>query len=234
MTLDPSGAQRTQVDGHDVVTVGYTMTSTLLSDRESPGVSEPALLQTGGTWDEPFVMPVDPEVLFQLTGYSCMRESDTPRNSVDGEDTEYFYDFDCMGTGYGQENCHYTVPNTPQDCKDALTAQIGTSQLKIHYERLAWDAALADKVRIGTPTGPNPDLMPDRDAMMNKQRVIYRYFPANSCAEAEHCITGSGWRRLLQFDGDVVNVGKTALDIGQTTPDSPLAAHNVFYLSPVP
>lgn len=228
--FDRGGAARTTVDGHDVVAIGYTMTSTLLTDAASPAVSEPALAAIGGAWDEPFVMPLDPTVLFQLTGYSCMRESDTPTASVDGEDTEYFYDQDCMGQGYGLQNCHYTVPSTPLDCRPALKAAIGTADVDAHFERLAWDPKIADAVRVGRPTSAAPDLAVDVAAMGNN-RVVYRYFPPDSCALAEGCVAGNGWRRLLQFDADVVDVGKTALDIGQTV-DSPLAAHNVFYFSP--
>ena len=28
----------------------------------------------GSTWDEPFILPIDPELLFQRTGFACMDE----------------------------------------------------------------------------------------------------------------------------------------------------------------
>ena len=39
-------------------------------------------------------------------------------------------------------------------------------------------------------------------------------FPADSCALQEACVGASGWRRLLQFDATVHNVGAEALHIG--------------------
>ena len=56
--------------------------ASLLSDFESPAVSEPQLRQVGGAWNEPYVLPIDPELLFQRTGYACMDEDSFPFNSV--------------------------------------------------------------------------------------------------------------------------------------------------------
>ena len=56
--------ERKEVDGHDMVLISYTMTGTVLTDFESPGISEPQLKQIGGIWREPFILPLDPELLF--------------------------------------------------------------------------------------------------------------------------------------------------------------------------
>ncbi len=58
-------AYRTTVEGHDYVLADYTLDTTVVTDLASPGISEPALAAVGGTWDEPFVFPIDPELLVQ-------------------------------------------------------------------------------------------------------------------------------------------------------------------------
>ena len=91
MTLNGAPSRRT-VDGHDVVAVNYTFSSVLLSDEASPGVSEQRLRSVGGTWREPFTLPIDPELIMQRTGYACMDEAQFPFASVDSEEVDTFYD----------------------------------------------------------------------------------------------------------------------------------------------
>jgi hypothetical protein len=74
---------RQTVDGHDVVRVHYRFSSVLLSDESSPGDAERKLRTVGGTWNEPFVLPIDPELVFQRTGFACMDEDQFPFGSVD-------------------------------------------------------------------------------------------------------------------------------------------------------
>src|SRR5207237_9727274 len=97
----------------------YQMSSVLLTDFASPGSSEPNLTKIGGVWDEPFVLPVDPEMLLQRTGFTCMDEEDFPFPSVDSEETDSFYDQDCdiepTLTSVGQ--CHETR-FVSQSCAD--------------------------------------------------------------------------------------------------------------------
>src|SRR5262245_46515595 len=69
---------RHTVDGHDVVSIPYQFSSTLLSGVDSPGASEAQLAKVGGIWDEPFILPLDPELLFQRTGFACMDEDSFP------------------------------------------------------------------------------------------------------------------------------------------------------------
>ena len=64
----------------------------LVSDGASPGESERKLANVGGTWREPFILPVDPELLLQRTGYACMDEDQFPFGSVDSEEVDSFYD----------------------------------------------------------------------------------------------------------------------------------------------
>jgi hypothetical protein len=211
IALDPAGPSRIQFGGHDVIAVHYTYTSTLLSDPDSPEKAEPALAKPGGVWDEAFVLPIDPELLFQRTGYACMDEDEFPPNSVDGENADTFYDDSCT---VAPPDCHVTLPMVTEDCQAALDAHVGKIEAAVHFERLAWDEALAREVRIGEVThADSADLAVIGDGLDN-HRIIYRYIPADSCAIVEGCVGGTGWRRLLQFDASVENLGGKALDIG--------------------
>jgi len=225
-------AERVSVGDHDLVVRPYRLTSTLLTDEPSAGKADPALADVGGVWEEPFVFPLDPELLLQRTGYACMDEAEFPPNSVDGENVATFYDHECEG---GDEVCHITeMPE--ESCTEALERAVGSVETGITFERLAWSDELADEVRTGevTHTG-QPDVRVMEEGL-DVQRVIYRYIDEDSCALAENCVGGSGWRRLLQFDASVHNVGGEALDIGDVDyylegSGSPLADHNIFEYS---
>jgi hypothetical protein len=81
-------------------------------------------------------------------------------------------------------------------------------------------------VRVGEVTQADaPDLAVLGSDLAN-YRVIYRYFTPDSCALVEQCVGGSGWRRLLQFDATVHNVGAQPLHIGPVVTEDPL--HNLF------
>jgi hypothetical protein len=70
--------RRGNIDGHDFVLQDYTFRAIILSDTASPTASEPQLATTGGTWSEPFLLPVDPDLLLERTGYACMDEFEFP------------------------------------------------------------------------------------------------------------------------------------------------------------
>src|SRR3989338_4627136 len=116
---------RETINGHDLVIVGYHFTSTLLSDKESPGTSEPSLGNIGGVWDEPFILPLDPDLLFQRTRFACLDEAEFPPHSVDPEDLATFYDQDCeVEEELSNTGCHQTeLPDI--SCIDALDKNIG-------------------------------------------------------------------------------------------------------------
>ncbi len=223
--------ERATVEGHDLVLIDYRLQSTLLSDADSPEAADSALGAIGGTWEEPFVLPLDPELLLQRTGYACMDESEFPPNSVDGENVATFYDQDCEA---GENECHIT--ETPdEDCSAALTRAVGSLSTNLQFERLPWDPAVADQVRVGAIGQSGADLQVIGDGLENN-RIIYRYISADSCAMAENCVTGLGWRRLLQFDASVKNVGADALHIGDVDyyledEDTLLSKHNIFVYS---
>lgn len=225
-------AERMNLDGHDLVVRDYDFASTLLTDEASAKASEPQLETVGGVWDEPFTFPIDPELLLQRTGYACMDESEFPPNSVDGENVATFYDHECEA---GENACHLTeVPN--EDCTAALERSVGSIETVMRFERLEWDDTLADEVRLGDVVHTQePDVRVMTEGL-DVQRVIYRYIDEDSCALAEGCVGGTGWRRLLQFDASVHNVGGKALAIGDVDyyldgSGSLLADHNIFEYS---
>jgi hypothetical protein len=222
---------RESVGVHDLVLVDYRFESTLLTDVDSPAASDAALARVGGSWDESFVLPLDPELLLQRTGYACMDESEFPPNSVDGENVYTFYDQECTAD---DEDCH--ISETPDyDCTEALDRRIGSLSANLHFERLAWDGKVADQARVGKIGRPGADLQVIGQGLDN-HRIIYRYISASSCAMKENCVSGLGWRRLLQFDASIKNIGADALNIGDIdyyleSQDTALATHNTFVYS---
>jgi len=231
--------RREKIGTHDVVVVDYTFDSTLLSPLASPGITEPALAKVGGTWDEPFIFPVDPELVFQRTGYACMTEVGFPPNSVDSEEVAVFYDQTCEAQGVlSKVLCHRTALPT-ESCVDALDISIGKVEAQVHFERLAWDSAVADKARFGDVTNQTgPDIRPGvLSPIFPAPKVIYRYVPDGDCTIAEKCVGGAGWRRLLQFSSVNWNIGKKTLDIGAVEPlvagmgSDDLANHHIYEYS---
>lgn len=238
-TITLAGApRRAEVEGHDYVLVDYALNTALVTDLDSPGTSEPALAEIGGTWSEPFVFPVDPELLLQRTGYACMDEAEFPPNSVDSENVEFYYDQECeIEDELTPDGCHYTELPT-ESCLDALTLHVGSVESSIDYERIAWDEAVAAANRVGTVTnasGADLEVVTDELAVNS---VVYRYIDENSCAVAEGCVTGTGWRRLLKFNASEKNTGAEPLHIGDIDyfvedPENPTAnaSHNIYEYS---
>lgn len=227
--LDPAGPARKTVQNgatvHDVVAIDYTFRSTLLTDADSPAAAEPALAEAGGQWKEPFVLPLDPDLLLQRTGNACLNEAGFPPNSFDSENAWVYFDHTCQADSGGQLGCHRTRL-AQLSCQEALGFWSGTVETEMEFERLEWDDQLADAVRLGEVTvADQPDLKVIGDDLA-VNRLIYRYFPADSCALLEQCVSGSGWRRLLQFNATVHNVGGAALHIGPVVAEDP--EHNLF------
>ncbi len=231
-------AYRTKIEGHDYVLADYQLDSMVVTDAASPGTSEPALADIGGEWDEPFVFPVDPELLVQRTGYACMDEAEFPPNSVDTEDVEFFYDQECdVESELGTTGCHLTQL-ADMSCVDALSMKVGSVEMPLHFERIAWDDATADAARVGkveTSQGANLEVVGEE---LNVNRLTYRYIAANACSLAEACVGGTGWRRLLQFNASEKNVGTEPVNIGDVNyflddaqNDNPNANHHVYEYS---
>jgi hypothetical protein len=133
-------------------------------------------------------------------------------------------------------SCHLTDLPT-ESCVDALDARVGALSADLHFERVEWDDAKAGAARSGEVTTPgHADLAVVAEGLRN-HRVVYRYVAPGSCALVEGCVGASGWRRLLQFDASVKNVGGRALTIGQVDDSldpeamTPLRSHNIFEYS---
>ena len=219
---------RDRVDGHDYVLVPYTFQSTLLSAESEAGLADKALAKVGGTVVEKFNLPADPELLLERTGYACMDEADFPPNSVDTENARQFFDDTC--TAGIADGCHITMPAPTVDCLTALRAKVGAIRTSFVFKRLPWSSALADSVRVGVQRPGGAQLKALEEGVRDN-RIVYRYFPANSCAISEGCVGGSGWRRLLQFTATVQNLGAEAAAIGEVGAGSLPEVNNMISFS---
>ncbi len=228
--LDAAGPSRQTVDGHDLVMHAYTFRSTLLTDATSIAESEPELAEIGDQWEEPFIFPADPDHLLQRTDNACLNEAGFPPNSYDAINAWHFYDYTCTADSDGAEGgCHRTtLPGL--SCRQAISGRIGEVAATMQFERLAWDAALADSVRVGDITSTvGPDLVTLTEDM-NNNRIIYRYFNVTDCAFEEGATGGLGWRRLLLFDATVHNTSTLPLHIGKANAVDDV--NNVFIFAP--
>ncbi|MCB8937640.1 MAG: hypothetical protein H6654_11680 [Ardenticatenaceae bacterium] len=216
---------RQTINNHELILIGYTFSSTLLTSLDEPVKAEPALAEVGGVWDEPFILPPDPTQLLQRTSNACLNEGGFPPNSYDSENVDIFYDYSCTADSGGAAGCHRTTLPT-LSCLQALNATVGVVETAVRFTRLEWNEDLANQVRVGEVVSQDaPDLLVVGSDLANN-RIIYRYFPSNACALAEGCVNGSGWRRLLQFDATAHNLGAAALDIGPVVAENPLT--NMF------
>jgi len=237
-TITPQPAARIMINGHDLVAVDYVLTSALLTDVDSPGISEPALGTVGGAWDEDFVLPVDPTLLLQRTGYACIDEDQFPPESVETENAYNFFDDTCEVETEETRACHHSaLPN--ESCIAALERVTGSVESAVHYERIAWNETRANEVRDGevtTPGTPDLSVITTGHQSLSNNYIIYRYIPEDHCAVIENCVTGTGWRRLLTFDSIDHNKGGAPLHIGPVDYyveglGSELIEHNVYEVS---
>ncbi len=228
--------RRATIDGHDLLVMDYDYSGILLTSEGSPGASEPVLGTVGGKWSEEFVFPVDPEFIFQRTGFACYNESQFPANSADAEEADLFYDHRCgVESRLTNTGCHQTeLPKL--SCITALKDAMGQFKTSVVFERLPWNPNTASEVRTGSVTNTNgPDLQPYQ-AGFKQHRFTYRYIPDNSCTLVEKCVGGPGWRQVLMFPTGDINAGVKALEIGKVDyfheeNGSVLSQHGVFEFS---
>ena len=167
------------------------------------------LRKVGGVWKEPFNFPLDPEFLFQRTGYACMDEEGYPlRHRRVGERLAALRQ-DCEVETPEEPFCHMTeFPD--ETCRRPCGATPAAST-----------RTCASSASPGTPARPTrsasakyahddgPDLEVIGDGLLNN-RIVWRYIEPDSCAIEEQCVGGPGWRRLLEFDASVRNVSRPA------------------------
>jgi hypothetical protein len=229
--LEVGAPERARLDGHDLVLVPYTFSATLLSPETSAALADPALGAVGGVVEEPFSLPADPEHLLERTGYACMNEEDFPPNSVDTENARQFFDDTCTASDpRGTEGGCHVSELVERECTEALREEIGLVEATARFTRVAWSQARADEVRVGEQTPGGAQLRALEEGVRD-HRIIYRYFPADSCAISEGCVGGPGWRRLLQFTATVQNLGAEAAAIGDVGPDSLPVQNNMVSFS---
>ena len=213
---------RTTIDGHDLIMAPYSFYSVLVSDLVSPGRTQPELGDIGGSWVESFVMPADPMLLFERTEFSCMDEIDWPPNSVFEKTTRLYYDDSCVaGNGHGMPNgidgCHQA--SAPKDCVQDLEDTIGRVNMDVRFTRIPWDQALADAYQVGdVPTVPGSDMVPvvGGDGLAFND-VNYRFIREDGCELDEQCVNGTGWRKVIQFNAQNINVGGGDIELGDPT-----------------
>jgi len=224
--------RRAKIGGHDFVLRDYTFHAYILSDISSPAASEPQLATVGGTWSEPFLLPVDPDLLFERTGYACMDEFEFPPFSVFEQSTWYFYDQTCLVETPSTSACHVTVFPS-ESCQDALTNHSGVLQTTMDFARIPWNQALADQVRFpAIRRSSGADLAVIADAVSRENAIYYRYFAADACEIVEKCIAKPGWRRFLSFSANVRNDGVSDIDLGDVTdPNNPWRVANAIEYS---
>lgn len=227
-TVTVGAPYRTTIDGHDLVVVDYDLHSVLVTGVEQPELAEKKLKKIGKTWSEPFVLPVDPDLLFDRTGYACMDEDAFPPDSVDSESALQFFDHECTA---GDEVCHITTGTAEEDCVDALVNTVGTVETNVEFTRLIWSTAVADQYRVGVQQQGVASGKAVEEGLEDN-RVEYIYFPPDDCAVEEQCIGAPGWRRLLKFTSTIQNTGSEDIFLGDvTSEDSPIIEHNLVQYS---
>ena len=233
------------IGGHTVVARTYVMNSAMICLKDSAVTSDPALGTVGGKVSVPFTLPVDPQLTVQRMGYACMDEGGFPLGSLDSESVRTYFDTTCTpetdspfvpGTGCWQCHCSKT---SELSCVDAIGKYVGGTDFNITYTRASWSESKASyyeglNVYNVNPSASGANLVGKMEGVIHNF-VSYRYFDDNSC-ESQECLSGYGWRRIINFDATHVNVGTKDVFIGNvtyTTDESytfnPAIQHYLYY-----
>ena len=85
------------INGHKYISRDYKFSSFLVGRADSVNKSEPSLDQIGGVYSEIFIVPADPEHVFQRIGYACADESSFSLDTVNSENSWTYHDQECKG-----------------------------------------------------------------------------------------------------------------------------------------
>lgn len=144
------------VQNHAYIVRDYSFYSVLIGTANSINKSEPLLDRVDGLYTDTFVVPVDPEHVFQRTGYACADESSFSLDTVTSENFLTYFDQECGVEPYipienrtlaTNLNCHWTkFPNVT--CLQALEQKVGSKSVVITWKRIAWDESVAKQFRL--------------------------------------------------------------------------------------
>ena len=81
--------------GHPYISRNYTFYSVVIGRADSINASEPLLNAIGGVFSDVFKLPVDPEHVFQRSGYACVDEAAYSLDTVTSENVLGYYDQEC-------------------------------------------------------------------------------------------------------------------------------------------
>lgn len=191
--------------------IPYTLSGYIVAPADSLTESLPGLKDVGGEAAETFIVPADPRHLFQRLGYACANQDEIPLGQVDDGNYGNYFDPKCAP---GVQDCEDPSGKPLDPCMDVLARENGVAALAVRLKRVDYDPAIADTWTTGVPTTVGAaDLAVDRDKLADYD-IVYKDFPADSCAIAEGCVGGPGVRRLLRFRAVTPNVGDTDISFG--------------------
>lgn len=235
------------IHGHVLAARDYSFTTYLVGTSGSACASNPNLCPNKqGKVSIPFFLPADPFLHNQRTLYACMDEDQFPRNAIDSENSQVYYDDTCAAgpiTNTTSCNglitgCHCSQGSTV-DCHTGLKQSVGMVPMDITFTVAKWDEAVAQKYEAYNsynlqPTATGADLVGWLPGLAHNW-FAYQYFPPQSCSVVEGTAL-AGWRKLLIFDSIHVNEGPTDMLIGNVkyfagnaNSFNQTAYHNMYY-----
>ena len=83
------------IQGHSYISRSYSYYSVAVGREDSLNAPGAPLNKVGGEWSDIYSLPVDPEHLFQRTGYACVNEASYSLDTVTSENILGYYDQRC-------------------------------------------------------------------------------------------------------------------------------------------
>lgn len=141
------------IQNHLYISRTYSFYSVVIGRADSVYASEPLLDQIGGKYNDTFYVPVDPEHLFQRTGYVCVDEVSLSLDTITSGNAFLYFDQECKVEEFipienrtfdlNQQLCHWT--NFPSvTCMQALEQNVAYTDLIITWKRIKWNEKIAN------------------------------------------------------------------------------------------